>query len=73
MQERMQENMFAELELTQLALLRVQLIKTEHRWHCFQNLLKIPMLCFIFGKTTLPLKRQKRSIRYFPILEEKIT
>lgn len=31
MQERMQENMFAELELTQLALLRVQLIKTEHR------------------------------------------
>ena len=73
MQERMRENMFAELVLTQLVLPRVRLTETELRWHYFQNLQKIPMLCFIFGKTTLPLKRQKRSIRYFPILEEKIT
>ena len=41
MQERMQENMFAELVLTQLVLPRVRLTETELRWHYFQNLQKI--------------------------------
>ena len=50
----------------------VRLTGTGYLWHYFRNFQIIPMRCFIFGRTTLQLQKQQKSMKRLVTLKGRI-